>query len=183
MKKSKIKKIIYDSIEQKKLCRVIFDYDPQIRHCYFLKMSGDLFLCAEESDFQLDGYTVRRIKDIDKFKKFQDKYIEITNGENLFDEITIPEIDITDWKSVVKSLKKSDKNIIIQHESSNEDESCFWIGKIIKVKDKKLKFRYFDNNGVWEDELYDVYYSDITSVTFGSRYVEVFSKYLSPIDK
>lgn len=38
-----------------------------------------------------------------------------------------------------------------------------------------------DADGVWIDELFEMPFSQITSITFGSRYVEVFSKYLPPI--
>lgn len=54
----------------------------------------------------------------------------------------------------------------------------FAIGKIEKVCRKHVCLRYFGPDGIWDDEQWKISYDDITSVTIGSRYAEVFSKYL-----
>ena len=48
----------------------------------------------------------------------------------------------------------------------------------MKVLKNKVLFRHFDADGIWQDEPYEILFSQITTVTFGSRYVEVFSKYV-----
>jgi hypothetical protein len=42
--------------------------------------------------------------------------------------------------------------------------------------------RGFDADGIWDEEPTEILFSNVTSVTFGSRYVEVFSKYVPKID-
>lgn len=69
-------------------------------------------------------------------------------------------------------------NIIVEKESLNDDECEFAIGKIVKVLKTKVIFKGFDADGVWQEDFYEIPYSQITSVTFASRYVDVFSKYV-----
>ena len=49
------------------------------------------------------------------------------------------------------------------------------------IEPKKLCrvfFKHFDADGIWQDECYEIPFSQITSVTFASRYVDIFSKYV-----
>lgn len=183
MKKSKIKKRIEKAIFPHKLCRVYFKYDIYYRYYYPLEVGEDLFLCAEEDDFILNGYTIRRFKDVTKVEWKKDKCSEINEKEGILDDLTCPEINMFNWKSVLISLQKMGKNIIVEKEDLDKKECYFAIGRIIKVKNKKVRFREFDADGIWQDDLLDIPFSQITSVTFNSRYVEVFSKYLSEPDK
>lgn len=64
MRTEDIKKVISVCLDQKKYCAVTFNYDANRRHFYPLFMSDTLFLGAEEYDFELDGYSIRRIEDI-----------------------------------------------------------------------------------------------------------------------
>lgn len=183
MKKSKIKNRIQKYAEQREMCRVFYNYDYYYKHYFPLKISDKLFLCAEEEDFNLDGFTIRRFKDVTEVKKRRGRYRDIDIKEGVLDNLTVPDVDIKNWKTVMKSLKRLGCNIIVEHESYNEDEWIFGIGKIIKIKDKHIILKHFDSNAEWQDNLLEIPYKDITSVTFGSRYVEVFSKYLPPIDE
>ena len=90
----------------------------------------------------------------------------------------MPQINITDWHSVFSSLAEMGFNIIVEKESLIYDECEFAIGKIDKVLKTKVLFKHFDADGIWQDECYEIPYSQITSVTFASRYVDVFSKYV-----
>ena len=88
----------------------------------------------------------------------------------------MPDIDITDWYSAFSSLSKLNINIIVEKESLDDDECEFVIGKIVKVLKTKVIFKHFD--GVWQEDYYEIPYSQITSITIGNRYVSVFSKYV-----
>ncbi len=76
---------------------------------------------------------------------------------------------------------KMKKNIIVEKENLNDDESEFVIGRIERVYKEFAYVRHFDADGVWQDEPYKIPYSEITSVSFGTRYVDIFSKYLDEI--
>ncbi len=178
MKKSEMKEIISSAIKPRNLCRVYFKYDENYYYYFPVQTSEKLFLGVEEDDFILDGFSVRRFRDVTKVELKNDKCIDIIRAEGILNNLSVPEIDLTDWHSTFLSLQLLNKNIIIEQESLYEDEYEFYIGHIEKVLKTKILFRHFDADGVWEDEPYEIPFSKITSVTFDSRYVNVFSKYV-----
>lgn len=178
MKKSEMKKLVFDAIEPKNLCRMFFKYDDNYFYYFPFKVSDKLFLGAEEDDFIIDGFAIRRFCDLIKVQIKNDKCIEIIKNEGLLNNISAPDIDLTDWYSAFLSLQRLGKNIIIEKESLDIDESEFAIGCIEKVLKNKVLFRHFDADGVWLDHLIEIPFSQITTVIFGSRYVETFSKYV-----
>ena len=181
MTKTQIKELMKQAIDPHKICRVFLKYDINYRHYFPLIVGERLFLGAEEDDFILDGYSIRRFKDVVKSEIKDDKCLEIDFAEGLLEQLVTPDVDITSWKTSLTSLQRIGKNIIIEKESLDEDENEFAIGKIVKVLKNEVLFKSFDADGVWDDELLQIQFSQITSTTFGSRYVEVFSKYLPPI--
>ncbi len=178
MNKSEIKDLIKSSIDPHKICRVFFKYDLNYRYYFVLKADDRLFLGAEEDDFILDGFSIRRYRDVVKAGIKDDKCLEIDIAEGLLDQLTVPEVDITDWKIALTSLQKLGRNIIIEKESLDEEEWEYAIGKVVKVLSNKVLFRKFDADGIWDEDLLEIPYTLITSITFGSRYVEIFSKYV-----
>ena len=178
MKKSEMKELVRNAIETKTLCCMEFKYDYYYLHYFPIQMSDRLFLGAKHDDFLLDGFDIRRFCDMTKIKLNDDKRNEILKAEGILDRVSAPNIDLTDWYSVFLCLQKLDKNIIVEKESLDEDEWQFAIGRIEKVLKNKILFRHFDADGIWQDEPYEILFSQITTVTFGSRYVEVFSKYV-----
>lgn len=181
MKKNQIKELMKQALEPHKICRIFLKYDANYRYYFPLMVGERLFLGAEEDDFILDGYSICRFKDVVKAEIKDDKCLEIDISEGLLEHLVTPDVDITNWKTSLSSLQKLGKNIILEKESLDEDETEFAIGKVVKVLKNKVLFKAFDADGVWEDKLWEISYSQITSITFGSRYVEVFSKYLPPI--
>ncbi|MBQ7295460.1 MAG: hypothetical protein IJW86_04620 [Clostridia bacterium] len=178
MKRSEIKDLIKSAIEPRNMCRIFFKYDTVYSYYFPLKVSEKLFLGAVEDDFILDGFSIRRFTDVEKIESKDDKCVDIIREEGILENLDVPDIDLTDWYSVFLSLEKLDKNIIIERESLDEDEYEFAIGHIEKVLKSKVLFRHFDADAIWQDELWEIPYSGITSITFLSRYVEIFSKYL-----
>lgn len=178
MKKSEIKEIVRSAIEPKKLCRMFFRYDANYFYYFPFQASDKLFLGAEEDDFIIDGFSVRRFCDLTKVQTKNDKCVEILEAEKILDGISAPELDLTDWHSTFICLEQLGKNIIVEKESIDPEESEFAIGRIEKVLKNKVRFRHFDADGIWEEEFREIPFSQITSVTFGSRYVEIFSKYI-----
>ena len=178
MKKSEMKEVVRAAIEPQELCRMFFKYDLNYRYYFPFQVSDKLFLGAEEDDFIIDGFSIRRFCDLTKVEIKDDKCIEIIRNEGILSNISAPEVDLTDWHSVFLSLQRIEKNIIVEKESFNEDECEYTIGHIEKVLKNKVLFKHFDADGIWQDELIEIPFSQITSVTFGSRYVETFSKYV-----
>lgn len=181
MTKTEIKRIVNDSITERNLCRMFFRYDRNYLY-YFPLASGDkLFLGAEEDDFMLNGYSIRRYVDMTKIQVKNDMCAKILKSEGIADSIQAPTIDISNWETVFISLQKISKNIIIEKESLNEDDWEFYIGRIDKVYKKFVYFYHFDADGIWQDEPFKIPYSEITSVSFGTRYVDTYSKYINEL--
>ena len=141
-----------------------------------ISSGSNLFFGAKEHDFILDGFTIRRFRDIKEAQIIDDKYLEIVKNEGVIDNIEIPDIDASDWHSVFCSLHEMDKNIIVENEYA--EKSFFAIGRICKVTKTKVYMKHFDADGLWENELWEIPFTQITSVSFGTRYVEIFSKYI-----
>lgn len=179
MTKTQMKQLINECIQQRKICNVYFRYDPCYWNLIPLKANDRLFLSVKEDDFILNGYTVRRFKDMKKIKAKDDMCDRILALEGVTDTIEMPDININDWKTVFESLKQAGKNIIVEKESLNETEWKFVIGRIEKIYNRFAYVRHFDADGIWQERPYRIPYSEITSVTWMSRYVEAFSKYVS----
>lgn len=177
MKEKKIRKRIRRAQEGRMVCNVFFSYDNFYRNLIPLKSGEQLLLFAVEDDFVLDGYTVRQVGDISKVKIKNDFCDEILKKEGLTQALEVPDTCLTDWENVFQSLKLKNRNIIIEKENGEKDYE-FLIGRIERVNKKSADFLGFDANGVWAHESVKVAYDEITSVTFSSRYVEFFSKYI-----
>ncbi len=178
MKKSEVTELINSALEKKDMCRILFKYNYNYSYHFPLKTSDRLFLSANEDDFLINGFSVRRFCDVKKAEIRDDKYVEIIKFEGVLENIKVPEIDVTDWYSTFLSLSELNINIIVEKESLNDEECEFAVGKIVKVLKTKVIFKGFDADGIWEEDYYEIPYSQITSVTFASRYVDVFSEYV-----
>lgn len=181
MTKKQIKEIIETCSKERKLCRIFLRYDLNYSYLFPLILNDKLFLGIEEDDFILDGYFVRRFNDVIKAQFRNDMCEKILKDEGIVDSIVVPDIDIANWEAVFKSLERAHKNVIVENESLDENESEFVIGRIEKVFRNFVYIRHFDAGGVWQDEPYKFSYTDITSVSFGTRYCDTFSKHLGEL--
>lgn len=181
MTQMEIKRAIFESLARKTESRVFFRYEREYRYFIPLMMSETLFLGTEEDDFLLDGYSVRRFRDVKKAESREDMCNEILKREGILDGIEIPDVNLFSWETVFRSLQKRGKNIIVEKESMDERKCDFVIGRIETVFENYAYVRHFDADGAWESEPCRIPYSGITSVTFESRYVTIFSKYLGAL--
>ena len=168
-------------ILQKRVCNVYFRYDHYYWNLIPLKANDKLFLAVNEDDFILDGYTIRHFKDVKKVKAKEDMCDRILALEGVTDTIETPDINIDSWKTVFESLESTGKNIIVEKESLDDDEWEFVIGRAERIYNRFAYVRHFDADGIWQEEPYRIPYSEITSNTFSSRYVDTFSKYVEPV--
>ncbi|MHB1454658.1 MAG: hypothetical protein ACYCYM_12005 [Saccharofermentanales bacterium] len=181
MIKREMKKIIAESVNSHKLCRCYFIYKANYWYYFPLKATEKLFLSTEENDFILDGYSIRRFKDMTKVEIKNDLCDRILREEGIIDSIKVPEVDITNWETIFKSLMQLNKNVIVEKEDLDEDSEEFVIGRIEKITRQHVHIREFDADGIWQQDLCRIPYNEITSLTFGSRYVEMFSKYVDSL--
>ena len=81
MKKIEIIELINMAVKSKEICRIFFKYNYYYSYHFPLITSEKLFLSANEDDFIIDGFTVRRFCDIKKLEIKNDKCVEIIKYE------------------------------------------------------------------------------------------------------
>ncbi len=174
MKKQEKLDVIQSAIENPQLCRCYFTYDENYYYYYPNAVNDTFLLGQEENDFLLDGYCIRKISHLEKVEIKNDLCNAICKDMGLHDSIKMPDVDITNWRSIFTSLKAMDRFMIIE----NERTGAFAIGLIEKVLPNKIYFKPFDADGIWDDVGLEIRYSEITTIKWGTRYTEAWQKYL-----
>lgn len=173
MKKSKIIKRLTQCITPHALCRVDMKSGETYVEYYFpLKVNDRFFLGAVEDDFQLNGFRICPVSMIAKAKIRQDKCLDIDICEGVVDQLSTPKVNISSWQQIFRSLKDMNRYVMI------ETEDVIYVGAIMGIRKQSVTVNHFDADGVWQDEPARIRFKDIQSVTFGSRYVDVFSRYI-----
>lgn len=179
MRKYEMKDFVSKHIQDKRLLRYKrAKCESYYRFIVPLFMSNDYILGLDEDDFIIDGYRIIRFRDLTEIDYKGDLYEEILKKEEQLERYPIPSLRLNCWQTIFEDLYNIGKNIIIENESINEEESEFAIGSILHVYKNSIHFRHFDADGIWQDDPLIIPYSKITTVTFGSRYVDLFSKYV-----
>lgn len=178
MTKQEIKEIMKQAAEEKKVANVFMRYNENYYNLIPLLVSDKLFLAINEDDFIFDGYRISRFVDVKKVRVKNDMCDQIIEKEGLLSTIKVPDVKIDTWKSAFEGLKALDHNVIVEKETAEGIDDEFTIGRIQKIYNDFVYVLHFDADGIWQDESYKIKYSDITSVTFESRYVTVFSKHI-----
>lgn len=160
-------------IEPRTICGIEYEYSDGAYYGFPLAVAQQLFLMAVDDDFLLNGFTVRRLRDIYQIGERKGIYQTIAEREGLTN-FEVPGVDISSWEGVFRSLQALGKNIIIEREY---EPDFFRLGRIEKVERDHVLFRHFDADGIWMEPA-PILYRDITSVTFDDRYAEILSKYV-----
>jgi hypothetical protein len=178
MTKKEIKELTAEAIEHLRLAHVDMTYNENYFNLIPIRASERLFLAIVEQDFIFDGFRVSRFRDVERIRVKNNKCDEIIRSERLFENFSFPELDIASWQTVFEGLKNIGKNIIVEYETADGEDDEYTIGRITKARKDHVYIHHFDANGVWQPKPWRVPFSRITSVTFDSRYVNIFSKYI-----
>ena len=178
MTEAAMREVLQESAVKRQVCNVYFWYDRNYWNLIPLTLGDELFLSAEEDDFIVDGYTIRRFHDLDDVVAKDDKCTEILQKECVLAALPVPPVGVASWEQAFKDLQRLGGNVIVEVARPDGDEFDFIIGRIEIILKQSVFVRHFDADGVWQDRPVKIYYGDITSVTFDSRYVSIFSKYL-----
>lgn len=149
----------------------------------YYKISGkpivfndNFLLIYYEYDFEFDGFEILKMCDINDIKY---EYVDIYISNILKKEKIMP-IDNSKNDFIINNLKdicmfffNKNENLIIECEKKSE----FNIGKILEVHDEHIVFLNFDGEGTWDIEPLEIYYDDITLISFRNRYLKYMSKY------
>ena len=122
------------------------------------------------------------------YRRFQEKNFECDNEKSEEYSIVVSQLGpkkpwinksiLYDYLEIAERLGMKVELNPNMKESIDDEECIFAIGRISKVTKTKVYFQHFDADGIWEEELWEIPFTEITSVSFGTRYVETFSKYI-----
>jgi hypothetical protein len=150
---------------------------------FILNMAKDFLLIQLEEEFSLNGYAIIEKHQFDDLRcnKFDRTRKKILRAEGIFDKDYGIEnnIDLSNWQSIFKDLKKFDYNVIIECEDL--DEPTFEIGPIKRIGNNYVSIQYHDPSGLLENKLTAVKYAEITIVKFDDRYSTTYKKYMRTI--
>lgn len=143
-----------------------------------VKISKKLLLVHYLFDFYVDGFKVMCLSDITNIRRNEIEIFhdEIIWQEGLLETWYVPEVSMDGWKEFFASIMKMDKMMDISLERKEKGRS-FFVGKVIKVKKKYIQFLEIDVYGDYKDKTTRICYKDITLVSFGNRYSEMYDKY------
>lgn len=176
MLKSEKINIFNKSIKEKIFVGIDFIFSDRRLYFYVLDYNDKYVLLRQEDDFSLDGYFVTKISYIKKISCEHFKINEINKKLGLADKIVNPGVDISSWSSLLKSLLKDDKCVMVE----NENRGCCLVGHIDVIEKNYATFKCFDIEGKMIDdkELSTYKYSDITTIEWDYRYTDTWDKYI-----
>ncbi|HOO61835.1 MAG TPA: hypothetical protein PKV44_05370 [Bacillota bacterium] len=185
MNKEKIIELLRKSMSDKMPIRIYYHNDPNAYDMMVVGLSSqELFVAREVKDFDVDGYIVLRTKDIKQISLCEPMLAEILKNEGILNEISSIDESFSTWNDVVAFFIRSKKNVILEIENRNSGAIDFAVGRLAAVDDRYVTVAEFDAEGNWLADMSRFPLSGIRSVTFDSRYVTIFSKYLGscPLD-
>lgn len=177
---------IFEKIElyknQKNYCKITRQVDQKSKRLsngYIVDYSYDFVLIIETHDFKFEGFSIFPISSIVKirFNEYDQYFDYIMEAEEQKSLIKIDySIDLSDWRSIFKSIKKTELICIVEKEGKKNP--FFLIGPIEEVKNKKALIRNFDPLGYLDKEPTKIPFKDISIVKFNDPYGNTFGKYL-----
>mgnify|MGYP006999717569 CR=1 FL=1 len=180
MKKEKVLKKIKKHFTEKRYVRLTRKKGEfvGISTGYILNHSVNFILLQETDEFRILGYQIIPIYTIKhiRFNKNDETYERILKAEGLF-PVLKHKIDLTDWNTIFNDIKKTE--LIITSECEHPKFSSFCIGQLKKINKKSISIRYFNAQGILDNENTKNKFKNITKLSFDDRYANIFSKYLT----
>ena len=143
-------------------------------------LSEEFILTTVIVDFHDEGYAIMRTKDVvDVYSKESDSFNEqICISEGLQEKIHQEYVkEINSLKQIFLQLNNYDGFICVQCEQQLE-KCSFYMGKIVAIDEDNVSFKDVGMDGVWDDEIHDISYEDITQVSYGDNYSKMYYKYV-----
>ena len=178
MKTEQVMSVIRECVEKRTFCELGLYYEFTRRHVLPVAAADDRFLAVQESDYRFDGFIIIDYRHVDIAVELPEKCSEIARLEGLFDGIRIPPVDISGYRSVFAYLANSGTNIEVEICSDFDRETAIFAGRAVGASEYEFRFLRFFTNCVWDKRPFNVGYDRLRAVKFGSRYLEIYSKYL-----
>ena len=154
-----------------------YDSLPEV---LLLASSHDWLLGRSLGDgFDLDGYVAvlrSRVRSLHT-SKHRDFRKRVLQAEGAWSRaLRTPSIDLNSAATILRSLRKLQRFVIVVCETFDEWHSLHC--RIVRVTEDHAILHGFDGAGQWEHRPKRVAISEITRICFGSRYVNLYQKYV-----
>ncbi len=168
--------------ENKKYCAIERKFGKTfltMKRGFIVDYSNEFVLLQEVDDFFIDGYLIFPLKSIAELRfNNKDRYYDrMLRGEKLIEKVGVKyKIDITSWQTIFQSIKDLGLNVIIQNEDPINDS--FDIGPITEIDSTSVSIRYFNSQGLLDEEPTKISWDLISIINFDDRYTITMGKYL-----
>ncbi len=177
MKQSELQ-LFKNSTDMYHLFQCRFKHEKEYALFYMLAHDNNLFLAAEENDFQISGFQIGAFSNLNFIEQVKDISAFINQENQILTSFQKPDIQLQSWQSVFLSLKELQYLVIIKNN--------FGIGRISDVTENAVMFEEFDPSIDLSWKFYkpcEILFSEITSIKFLSRYCIVLQNYLLQKEK
>lgn len=175
MKKDWIRTLLSDAIARRSpvaLMRKKIGAMPLL--CIPLQMSEKLVLVAPYADFKPDGFEVVRLRDISNVRADEQAafHEQVMQGEGVLSQLCPPRVSLENFPALLADLFALGEPVAV---SGKED--VLLLGTLEKAGKKKIRVRYVDGGGHVDEDPTRFAYEDISSVSFGNRYLKLVIQY------
>ncbi len=151
-----------------------------------LAFTKDLIVLRAERDFEFDGIQVLARKFVTGFR---DGRVERCHNQILERERESRRIELPRWMGsletiaqVVATLKNRDIWPIVEIIFDNGNDSAFYLGPLLKIRDTEFTLRCYDGAGKWEKG-YEIANDEVLRIEFGDKYSNTFNAYMRSMSK
>ena len=147
---------------------------------YILDMSNNLLLMHRFDDFEPDGYTICRIRDIVKLRHgpYEEWFDHMLRSEKLLSGLKLPHcINLSTVETAIRSIADFYEQMVIECEDEKGAIEDFYIGRLVNTQTRNIYFQDFDALGYWSKTPKSIKIAEITKIQFDTPYIKVFSKY------
>ncbi len=142
-------------------------------------VENELVVLQRQTNFVLDGYCALRTGDITEVEQMDDVPFlkKVMAGEKLYDAVKAPGFACRGWQELLEGIMAQYDGWAAVECEGNPEESLYFLGRLMKVDSRYLTMKRVDALGNWLSDPLVLPLDDVTLVSFGDRYLEIFRKY------
>ena len=176
MKREKILSRLRQAAEERRIVALQLKGRSWDESVWPLRVSETMVLCANDCDFQLNGWDAIAIDAIARVDFRYDRYGEFAAADGLLESMRDPGYPVDNWQSFFASLP-ADHLVGVERRQAPEGEVTYAVGRVVKAGKKRVHLLCVDSEAIWEEAPWRIRYADINAVRVGDRYLTVFGKY------
>lgn len=152
---------------------------------FVLALGRAWVLIRQFHDFYPEGCTALRWGDITAVRSGAHERLweRMLAGEGLLDPVGAGRgVPLDDTSGMLRALRRRGQNVILECEDPTEAREDFYIGRILSVGPRSVRFANFDALGRWDPAPHSIPFVHITKVQLDTPYARTFSRYLRQAD-